>query len=165
MLQWSVQKSTPLSWWCRRRKIPKGKSEDTKGEIRRYQRGNQKIPKGQSEDTKGAIRRYQRGNQKILKGKSEDTKGAIRSRGRTDNAMTIRKEHTMIYKSLHRNLMFEQHEPTNTGDELMCSGRVEVPPPYVAPVVVKFITNVVPMTLYIEKSTIIWVQPRFLVEF
>lgn len=41
------------------------------------------------------------------------------------------------------------------GDELMCSGRVEVPPPYVAPVVVKFITNVVPMTLYIEKSTII----------
>jgi hypothetical protein len=35
----------------------------------------------------------------------------------------------------------------------------------VAPVVVKFITNVVPMTLYIEKSTIIWVQPRFLVEF
>jgi hypothetical protein len=35
--------------------------EDTKGVIRRYQRGNQKI-------TKGVIRRYQRGNQKIPKG-------------------------------------------------------------------------------------------------
>jgi hypothetical protein len=51
-------------------------------EIRRYQRSNQKIPKGESEDTKGVIRRYQRGirryqrgNQKIPKGDSEDTKG------------------------------------------------------------------------------------------
>jgi hypothetical protein len=42
--------------------------EDTKGVIRRCQRGNQKIPKGESEDTKGVIRSYQRGNQKIPKG-------------------------------------------------------------------------------------------------
>jgi hypothetical protein len=55
--------------------IPKVESEDTKGGIRRYQRGNQKIPKGDSEDTKGetedtkgGIKRYQRGNQKIPKG-------------------------------------------------------------------------------------------------
>ena len=38
-------------------KIAKGKSEDSKGEIRRYQRGNQKIAKGKSEDSKGEIRK------------------------------------------------------------------------------------------------------------
>jgi hypothetical protein len=46
-------------------KITKGLTEDTKGVIRRYQRGYQKIPKGLSEDNKGVIRRYQRGYQKI----------------------------------------------------------------------------------------------------
>jgi hypothetical protein len=44
--------------------------EDTKGVIRRYQRGYHKIPKGLSEDTKGVIRRYQKGYQKIPKGLS-----------------------------------------------------------------------------------------------
>jgi hypothetical protein len=33
------------------------KLEDAKGGIKRYQRGNQKIAKGKSEDTKGEIRR------------------------------------------------------------------------------------------------------------
>jgi hypothetical protein len=42
-------------------------------------RGNQKIPRGKSEDTKGVIRRYQRGNQKIPRGQSEDTKGVVSS--------------------------------------------------------------------------------------
>ena len=59
-------------------KIPSGLSEDTKGVVRRYQRGYQKIPKGLSEDNKGVIRRYQKGCQKIPKGLSEDTKGVIR---------------------------------------------------------------------------------------
>jgi hypothetical protein len=59
-------------------KIPTRLSEDTKGVVRRYQRGYQKIPKGLSEDNKGVIRRYQSGCQKIPKGLSEDTKGVIK---------------------------------------------------------------------------------------
>jgi hypothetical protein len=45
-------------------KIPKRKSENTKEEIRIYQRGNQNISKRKSEYTKRVIRIYQKGNEK-----------------------------------------------------------------------------------------------------
>jgi hypothetical protein len=57
------------------------------------------MPKGQSEDNKGAIRRYQRGNQKIPKEQSE----AVNRRS-TDNTMVKRKRtkgQTTIYKTLY----------------------------------------------------------------
>ena len=42
----------------------------------------------------------------------------------------------LIYKTLHIKLNVEQHEPTfNPGGELCCSGRVSVPAPLVAPIV------------------------------
>jgi hypothetical protein len=42
----------------------------------------------------------------------------------------------LIYKRLRIKLNVEQHEPTfNPGGELWCSGRVLVPAPLVAPVV------------------------------
>jgi len=40
----------------------------------------------------------------------------------------------MIYKTLHRKLNFEQHDPTKTRDELRCSERVAVLAPIVTPV-------------------------------
>ena len=45
---------------------------------------------------------------------------------RTDNTMAKRKGtkgQATIYKTLHRKQKIEQHEPSKTRDELMCSGR------------------------------------------
>jgi hypothetical protein len=81
-------------------KIPKGSSEDTKGVIRRYQRGHQKIPKWSSEDTKVVIRRYQSGHQKIPKWSSE---------------AVIRKKDNDVQNTIHRKLRVEQHESHKTG--------------------------------------------------
>jgi hypothetical protein len=56
--------------------------------------------------------------------------GVIRSRKfKTDrqyiDQRKTAKEETMIYKTLHRKLYIERHEPHKNGDELRRSGRVE----------------------------------------
>ena len=56
--------------------------------------------------------------------------GVIRSRKfKTDRQYNDQrktaKEETMIYKTLHRKLYIERHEPHENGDELRRSGRVE----------------------------------------
>ena len=84
------------------------KCEDTKGEVRsrkskERQHNGQKIPKGKSEAVNQRkdntmVKRYQRGSQKpYVKGKTTQ--------------WSKEKRQTTIYRTLHRKLKIEQHEP------------------------------------------------------